>query len=72
MRRYALTLRFHPLPPVPDATAAAVRAAFPKGNLYVDLRSESGTLYDDQFFADLYRPRGAQWKWPPDAWSSSW
>jgi hypothetical protein len=33
---------------------AAVQAAFPKGNLYVDLRAEFGTLYDDQLFADLY------------------
>jgi transposase len=35
-----------------------VRAAFPKGNLYVDLRAEFGTLYDDQLFADLYSPEG--------------
>ena len=68
-----MTLRFHPLPPVPDVTAAAVRAAFPKGNLYVDLRAECGTLSDDQLFADLYSdPRGAQWRWPPGAWPSSW
>ena len=53
-----MTLRFHPLPPVPDVTAAAVRAAFPKGNLYIDLRAEFGTLYDDQLFADLYSPEG--------------
>jgi transposase len=35
-----------------------VRAAFPKGNLYVDLRAEFGTLYHDQLFADLYPPEG--------------
>jgi hypothetical protein len=42
-------MALHPqtLPPVPDATAAAVRAAFPKGNLYVDLHAEFGTLYAD-------------------------
>jgi hypothetical protein len=34
--------------------AAAVQATFPKGNLYVDLRTEFGTLYNDQLFADLY------------------
>jgi hypothetical protein len=33
-----MTWRPQPLPPIPEATAAAVRAAFPKGNLYVDLR----------------------------------
>ena len=50
----------HPqaLPPVPDATAAAVRAAFPKGNLDIDLRAECGALYDDQLLADLYPPEG--------------
>ncbi len=53
-----MTLRPHSLPPVPDATAAAVEAAFPKGNLYVDLRAEFGTLYDDQHFVDLYPPGG--------------
>ena len=30
-----MSLRPEPLPPIPDTTAAAVRAAFPKGNLYV-------------------------------------
>jgi transposase len=53
-----MSLRPEPLPPIPDATAAAVRAAFPKGNLYVDLRAEFGTLYDDPLFADLYPPEG--------------
>ena len=53
-----MTLRPQPLPPVPEATAAAVQAASPKGNLYVVLRTEFGTLYDDQLFADLYPPAG--------------
>jgi transposase len=53
-----MSLRPEPLPPIPDVTAAAVRAAFPKGNLYVDLRTEFGTLYEDQLFADLYPPEG--------------
>jgi transposase len=53
-----MSLRPEPLPPIPDVTAAAVRAAFPNGNLYVDLRTECGTLYEDQLFADLYPPEG--------------
>ena len=53
-----MSLRPETLPPIPDVTAAAVRAAFPKGNLYVDLRAEFGTLYHDQLFADLYPPQG--------------
>src|SRR4030095_5793115 len=57
-RRCAMSLRPAPLPPIPDATAAAVRAAFPKRNLYVDLRAEFGTLYHDQLFANLHPPEG--------------
>src|ERR687884_691152 len=53
-----MTWRPHPLPPVPEATAAIVKAAFPKGNLYVDLRTEFGTLYAQDLFADLYADRG--------------
>jgi transposase len=53
-----MSLHPEPLPLIPDVTAAAVRAAFPKGNLYVDLRTEFGTLYEDQLFADLYPPEG--------------
>jgi transposase len=53
-----MTLDPQLLPPVPEATAAAVQAAFPKGNLYVALRAEFGALYDDQLFSDLYPPSG--------------
>jgi transposase len=53
-----MTWRPHPLPPVPEATAAAVKAAFPKGNLYVDLHTELGAIYDDHLFADFYADRG--------------
>jgi transposase len=53
-----MALRPQPLPPIPEATVAAVQAAFPKGNLCVALRTEFGALYDDQLFADLYPPQG--------------
>jgi transposase len=53
-----MALRSQPLPPVPEATVAAVQAAFPKGNPYIALRAEFGALYDDQLFADLYPPLG--------------
>ena len=53
-----MALRSQSLPPDPEATAAAMHAAFPKGNLYVELRAEFGTLYHDQLFADLYPPEG--------------
>jgi transposase len=53
-----MTLHPQPIPPVPESTAAAVYAAFLKGNLYVDLRAEFGTLYNDHLFADLYPSHG--------------
>src|SRR5919109_4397160 len=53
-----MSLHPHPLPPVPEATVAAVQAAFPKGNFYGKFRAECGRLYDDHLFADLYPPSG--------------
>jgi transposase len=53
-----MTWRPHPLPPVPEATAVVVKAAFPKGNLSVDLRTEFGTRYEQDLLADLYADRG--------------
>src|ERR687892_2640657 len=49
-----MTWRSESIPPVPEDTASMVRAAFPKGNLYVDLHTEFGAIYDDDPFADLY------------------
>lgn len=49
-----MTLRPQPIPAVPALTAAAVHAAFPKGNIYVDLRAEFGIVFDDSLFLDLY------------------
>jgi hypothetical protein len=60
-----MTLHPQALPPVPEATAAAVQAAFPQGNLSVDRHAEFGTLYDDQLFADLYPPQGRPVKVAP-------
>ena len=53
-----MALRPPSLPPVPEATAATVQAVFPTGNLYVALRAEFGSLYDDQLLADLYPAQG--------------
>ena len=45
----------HPQPigPVPQDTARVARAAFPKGNLYMQMREVLGTIYDDEDFSDL-------------------
>ena len=44
--------------PVPEETARIARAAFPKGNLYLKLRDELGTLFEDREFASLFARRG--------------
>jgi transposase len=49
-----MTWRSEALPPVPETTAAMVKAAFPNGTLDVDRHTECGFLYDTAAFADLY------------------
>ena len=44
--------------PVPDQTVLVARAAFPKGNLYLSMRDELGTLFDDTDFIELFSHLG--------------
>jgi transposase len=53
-----MSLKPEPIEPVPEETARIAHAAFPKGNLYLRLRDELGTLYQDELFADLFPSRG--------------
>ena len=53
-----MSLRPQTVPPVPEETARIARAAFPKGNLYLQLRDEIGVLLSDADFADLFPTRG--------------
>jgi transposase len=43
---------------VPEQTILVARAAFPKGNLYLSMRDELGTLFEDQDFIELFSPLG--------------
>ncbi len=43
-----MSLQPREIPPVPEETQRVARAAFPKGNVYVRLRDEIGTLFDDR------------------------
>ncbi|MDP9371351.1 MAG: transposase, partial [Chloroflexota bacterium] len=47
-----------PLTPIPDETSRVAQAAFPTGNLVMQLRDELAGLYTDQDFADLFPARG--------------
>jgi transposase len=53
-----MSLRPQPIDPVPEQTARIARAAFPKGNVYLQMRDELGTCYTDEEFAHLYPTRG--------------
>lgn len=46
---------FHP---VPVETARVAQAAFPDGNVYLRLRDELGTLFDDALFTTVYASEG--------------
>src|SRR5947209_14600985 len=53
-----MTLKPHPIDPVPEETARIAHAAYPKGNIYLQLRDEFGTIYEDEQFMELYPRRG--------------
>lgn len=53
-----MSLHSEPIGPVPDETARVARAAFPKGNTYMQMRDVLGAIYDDATFADLFSVRG--------------
>jgi transposase len=45
-----MSLKPEPLQPIPEETIRIARAAFPKGNVYMRMRDEFGTLYEDEQF----------------------
>lgn len=53
-----MSLKPQPISPVPEETVRVARAAFPKGNLYLTMRDEIGTLYSDSDFTALYPTHG--------------
>jgi hypothetical protein len=53
---------------VPASTATVARAAFPRGNPYLRLRDQLGTIFTDAQFAPLFAPCGQPnarggWRW---------
>jgi transposase len=46
------------IPPIPEETMRVARAAFPRGNVYMRIRDEFGTIYADHLFAQLFPARG--------------
>ena len=50
----------HPQPigPLPEDTVRVAKAAFPKGNVYIEVRNVLGSIYEDEDFSELFEVRG--------------
>src|SRR5947209_11017321 len=61
-----MSLKAQAVCPVPRETAQVARAAYPKGNLYMQMRDVLGSLYTDEDFAALFpkegQPAEAPWR----------
>lgn len=55
-----------PIPTIPEETARVAHAVLPQGNVYLQMRDELGTLYEDKDFQDLFancgQPAEAPWR----------
>jgi hypothetical protein len=55
-----------PIGSVPEETARIAHAVFRRGNVYLKMRDELGTLYEDTAFASLFprlgQPAEAPWR----------
>jgi len=61
-----MSLRPEPIGSVPEETARIAHAVFRRGNVYLKMRDELGTLYEDTAFASLFprlgQPAEAPWR----------
>ena len=53
-----MSLKSQAICPVPQETARVARAAYPKGNLYMQMRDVLGSIYTDEDFADVFPKEG--------------
>lgn len=53
-------MSMHPqnIPDIPKETAQVARAAFPKGNIYIQIRDTLGSVYEDEANARVVFPVG--------------
>ena len=53
-------MSMHPKPigSVPEDTVRVAKAAFPKGNVYMQMRDVLCTIYEDEDFSELFEVRG--------------
>jgi transposase len=53
-----MSMRPKPIGHIPEDTVRVAKAAFPKGNLYIQMRDVLGNIYDDEDFSELFEVRG--------------
>ena len=53
-----MSLPPHTIDPIPEQTVRIARAAFRRGNPFMRMRDEIGTLFTDEAFAPLFPSRG--------------
>lgn len=53
-----MSLKRRGIEEIPETTASVAHAAFPKGNIYLQMRDELGTMFEDEDFAELYPRQG--------------
>ena len=53
-----MSIHPQPVPEIPALTTKVARAAFPKGNVYMQMRDVFGTFFQDDQFTDLYARDG--------------
>jgi transposase len=49
-----MSLKAQVISPVPGETVRIARAAYPKGNVYLQMRDVLGSIYTDEDFAELF------------------
>lgn len=61
-----MSLQRSSVPAIPPETVLVAKAAFPSGNVYMQMRDELGSIYDDELFASVYagvgQPAIAPWR----------
>ena len=53
-----MSMHPQPIPTIPEETARVAHAVLPEGNVWLQMRDELGTLYEDHDFQDLFPNRG--------------
>jgi transposase len=53
-----MSLKTELIPAIPEETKRVAQMAFPKGNIYMRMRDELGTFYQDEQFTSLFPQRG--------------